>query len=470
MVNLNSPQTVRTRIAPSPTGYPHIGTLYQALFDYSFAKKNNGHFFIRIEDTDRERFVEDAEEKIYEALDWFSLSEDESPRKGGPYSPYRQSERLDIYQKYALELIEKGGAYYCFCTKDRLDQMRAFQQKEKKPMMYDKHCRSLSKEEIDEKLASHTPYVIRLRIPDGKDFVVCDQIRGEIHFDLSLIEDSVLLKSDGFATYHLAAMVDDHLMHTTHILRGEEWLSSLPKHVLIFDYLKWEKPLFFHTPVLRNPDKSKLSKRHGHTNISWYKEEGYLPEAILNFLALLGWSHPQGKEIFSLGEFIQLFDLKDLKPVAPIFDLKKMDWMNGVYIRSLTNEQLEERLYFFDPSIKELLTPFTDEKKHLLLSLSKERMKTLKEFKQLVVNDGPQRPYSDTEKHAAPVLLSYLQSFSDSEWGDKEIFLKKLKMFQEEKEISMKTIYFLLTGKDKGLPLLEFIEIYGKEAIFKNIK
>ncbi|MGH7245493.1 MAG: glutamate--tRNA ligase, partial [Candidatus Levyibacteriota bacterium] len=257
---------VRVRIAPSPTGYPHIGTVYQALFDWAFAKKNNGTFFVRIEDTDRARFVADAEEKIYAALDWFGLEESESPRKGGPFGPYRQSERLDIYKKYALELIEKNGAYYCFCTKERLDELHKKQEQEKMPTMYDGHCRNLSKEEVEKNLADGQSYVIRLKIPENTDIVVKDEIRGEIHFDSKLIEDAVLLKADGYPTYHLASsVVDDHLMQTTHIVRGEEWLPSLPKHIIAYNYFGWEKPLFFHTPILRNPDKSKLSKRQGHT-------------------------------------------------------------------------------------------------------------------------------------------------------------------------------------------------------------
>ena len=224
-------RTVRLRIAPSPTGYPHIGTIYQALFDYGFAHRYNGKFFVRIEDTDRARLVEDAEERIYAALDWFGLTENESPRKGGEYAPYRQSERLDIYQKYAKELIEKGGAYYCFCTKERLETLHQQQQTAKKPTMYDKHCRSLTPEEAQKRVDAGESYVIRMKMPEHTDIVVRDEIRGEIHFDSDLIEDTVLLKADGYPTYHLAsAVVDDHLMHTTHLVRGEEWLPSLPKH------------------------------------------------------------------------------------------------------------------------------------------------------------------------------------------------------------------------------------------------
>ncbi|MCL5676265.1 MAG: glutamate--tRNA ligase, partial [Patescibacteria group bacterium] len=273
-------KTVRTRIAPSPTGYPHIGTIYQALFDYAYAKKFGGRFIVRIEDTDRNRLVEDAENKIFSGLDWFGLIENESARKGGKFAPYRQSQRLNIYKKYAEELVQKGNAYYCFCSKERLEEIRQLMQKAGKPPMYDKHCRNLPKEEIEANLKKKNPFVIRLKVPENKTIVVKDEIRGEISFDSNTIDDQVILKADGFPTYHLAVVVDDHLMEISHVVRGEEWLSSAPKHFLLYDFFGWEKPLFFHTPIIRNPDKSKFSKRQGHTNIDWYKEQGYLPEAI----------------------------------------------------------------------------------------------------------------------------------------------------------------------------------------------
>src|SRR3989344_6463208 len=271
---------VRTRIAPSPTGFPHIGTIYQALFDFAYAKKNHGSFIVRIEDTDRERFVEGTEQKIYEALDFFGLSENESPRKEGEFAPYRQSERLEIYKTHAKELLKLGGAYLCFCSKERLLELHKKLESEKKPTIYDKHCRNLSQEEVEKKLDDEEPFVVRLKIPETQFVKVKDEIRGEINFETSLLEDAVLIKSDGYPTYHFASVVDDHLMEISHVVRGEEWLPSLPKHIVLYDYFKWEKPLFFHTATLRNPDKSKLSKRHGHANIDWYKEQGFLPEAI----------------------------------------------------------------------------------------------------------------------------------------------------------------------------------------------
>src|SRR3989344_957995 len=329
---------VKTRIAPSPTGFPHIGTIYQAMLDKAFAKRHKGTFLVRIEDTDRARFVQGAEEKLFEALDWLGLQEDEGVRKGGEYGPYRQSERLDIYKKYAQELVEKDHAYYCFCTKERLDEVRNEQQKQGKPPMYDKHCRNLSKEEVDERIKNGEPYVIRMKVPENKKITVKDLIRGDIKFDSNTIDDQVILRSDGFATYHLGVVVDDYLMKVTHAVRGPEWIPSFPKHKLLYDFFGWEMPIFVHTPLIINMDGSKLSKRQGHANVDWYKEQGFLPEALLNFIALLGWSHPNSRhrhfdgesnenkevspdvEIFSFEEFSKLFDLKDLSSVNPKFD------------------------------------------------------------------------------------------------------------------------------------------------------
>jgi glutamyl-tRNA synthetase len=241
---------VRTRIAPSPTGFPHIGTIYQVLFDYAYAKKHGGQFVVRLEDTDRARFVEGAEEVVFSALDWFGLSEDESPRKGGKYGPYRQSERLEIYMKHAEELVEKGHAYYCFCTKERLDQLREEQQKNKELPMYDKHCRNLSPEEAKEKLANSAEHVIRMKIPENKKVIFHDLIIGDIEFDSNTLDDQVILKSDGFPTYHLGVVVDDHLMEITHIFRGKEWIPSTPKHVLLYEFFGWEMPVHAHLPLI----------------------------------------------------------------------------------------------------------------------------------------------------------------------------------------------------------------------------
>lgn len=337
-------KTVRTRIAPSPTGYPHIGTIYQGLFDKAYALKNDGKFIMRIEDTDQTRLVEDAEEALYKAFGWFGLTPDESPKQAGPYGPYRQSERLDIYEKYVKELIQNGHAYYCFCSKERLQEIRDAQQKAGKNTMYDKHCRNLSKDEVQAKIDAGEEHVVRMKIPENEKIIVSDLIRGDIEFDSNLVDDQVILKADGFPTYHLAMVVDDHLMEITHVVRGAEWITSFPKHKLLFDYFGWDMPVFVHTPLISNMDGSKLSKRNGHSSVDWYKRQGFLPEAVINFISLLGWSHPEEKEVFSFEEFVEAFDLKDLSAVSPKFDIQKLEWMNGQYIQSLSNEELLERL------------------------------------------------------------------------------------------------------------------------------
>lgn len=459
---------VRTRIAPSPTGFPHIGTVYQALFNFAYARRNKGHFVIRIEDTDRERFVESAEDKIFEAIDWFDLGEDESPRKPGDLGPYRQSERLGLYAKFALELIEKGGAYYCFCTKERLEALRASQAAAKLPIIYDGRCQNLPLDESKKRLTEL--HVIRLKIPENKNYKVRDEIRGDVEFDLSLIEDSVLIKSDGFPTYHFAVVVDDHLMEITHVIRGEEWISSFPKHSILYDYFGWQKPLFYHTPNLRNPDKSKLSKRHGHSNVDWYKEEGFLPEAILNFLALMGWSHPEQHEEFDLPEFISLFDPKDLKPVGPIFDLTKLEWLNGVYIRKMPIEDLKKRLEKFYRDDREFSAIFDSKHVDLLIGLAQSRMKKLSEFRALVNAPQKQREFTLEEKGEAAKLLERLEKISHTEWRE-DVILNHLKNFRDQEEVSMKMIYFLITGKEQGLPLIEtMVKIEGRDQILNNLK
>lgn len=452
---------IRTRIAPSPTGYPHIGTIYQALFNYGFAKKYEGQFLIRIEDTDRSRFVEDAEEKIFSSIDWFGLVEDESPRKPGPFSPYRQSERLDIYKKYIDELLEKKKAYFCFCTKERLDEMRKKQQEEGKQPMYDKHCALFGQEEVLENLKNNMPHVVRMVIPSEGKIKFRDEIRGDIEFDSSTIDDQVILKSDGFPTYHLAVVVDDHLMEITHVLRGEEWLSSTPKHWLLYEYFGWQKPLFFHTPVLRNPDKSKLSKRQGHTNVEWYKDEGFLPEAILNYLALMGWSHPEEKEKFDLKEFIQHVELKDLKPVGPIFDIVKLTWLNGAYIMDLSGQDLEKRSLEFDPAIGELVSDYDTRVK--FAEIAKTRMKTLKDFKILIEPFYKKKEIALTQEQEGlrDELKKVLSEIG--EWTEVGIKEKILDTFIFSKRYKFPDLYQVLIGDKQGLPIAETLAILGKE-------
>ena len=324
---------IRTRIAPSPTGDPHIGTLYIAIFNYIFAKQNNGEFILRIEDTDRERLQEGSIDKIIESLKWSGLTPDEDPIKGGQYGPYIQSQRLDIYRKYINILIDNKKAYYCFCTKDRLEKLRNDAQLKHIQPKYDKFCLSLREEVIEQNLKDNKEYVVRLNIPDNTNIEFKDLIRGNITINTSTLDDQILLKSDRYPTYHLSSVVDDHLMKITHVIRGEEWISSTPKHILLYKAFNWEIPTFGHLSLLRNRDKSKLSKRKNNTSIEWFKNEGYLPEALINFLILLGWSHPEGKEIITINEFKKLFSWDRVTKGGPIFDIDKLNWMNGLYIR-----------------------------------------------------------------------------------------------------------------------------------------
>lgn len=469
---------VRTRIAPSPTGFAHIGTIYQVLFDYAYAKKFDGQFIVRIEDTDRTRFVEGAEEVIYDSLEWFKLEPDESPIKGGPYAPYRSSDRLDIYKKYALELIEKKHAYYCFCTKERLEKMREEQQKLNKAPKYDKQCLSLSKEVVDENLGSGVSFVIRLNVPENEKIIFNDAIAGDIAFDSNTIDDQVLIKSDGYPTYHMAVVVDDYLMKISHIFRGTEWIPSTPKHILLYRFLGWgdQIPVFAHLPLILNSDSpGKLSKRQSAASVSFYKEEGYLPEAILNYLSNIVWNHPEGKEIYSLDEFTKLFEIKDLQPKGAKFDLKKLDWMNGEYIRLMSDEELVKRLEEFNPKFKgnELLIK--------LVPLSKERIKTLKEF--FEINDFMfNKPAYNKEilsklkvgdiNKSLEATLEKLESM-EKHWSS-EKFEQTFRELANELDIPVRDMFQLIrvtiSGKLITPPLFESIEILGEDETIKRVK
>lgn len=343
---------VRTRFAPSPTGYMHIGNLRTALYAYLVAKSQGGDFILRIEDTDQERYVEGAVDLIYRTLAETGLKHDEGPDIGGNYGPYIQSERLPLYKEYAQKLVEAGGAYYCFCDKERLDSLRAQQEAAKLMPKYDGHCARLSREEIEEKLASGVPYVIRQKIPRRGNTSFVDEIYGKITVDNASLDDNILLKSDGYPTYNFANVIDDHLMNITHIIRGSEYLSSTPKYNLLYEAFGWEIPTYIHvSPVMRDAHK-KLSKREGDASYEDFINKGYLKEAVLNYIALLGWSPGGEQEIFSLEEMIQAFDLKGISKSPAIFDPKKLDWLNGEYIRKLSPEAFYEKAL---PYLKEAI-------------------------------------------------------------------------------------------------------------------
>ncbi len=330
--------TVRTRIAPSPTGDPHVGTAYIALFNWCFARQQGGQFILRIEDTDQVRSNPASEAKIFEALRWLGLEWDEGPDVGGPHGPYRQSERSAIYREYAEQLVTAGHAFYCFRTPEEIEIIREQRRQEGLPPGFKIKNPQLSDEEIQRRLANGESYVIRLNVPDAGVCTVFDQLRGPIEIDWSQVDMQILLKSDGLPTYHLANVVDDHLMEITHVIRGEEWINSTPKHLLLYQYFDWQAPSFYHLPLLRNPDKSKLSKRKNPTSILYYQRMGYLSEALLNYLGRMGWSMPDEREQFSLAEMLAEFDISRVSTGGPIFDVEKLDWLNGEWLRGLSED------------------------------------------------------------------------------------------------------------------------------------
>jgi len=372
-------QTPRVRIAPSPTGDPHVGTAYTALFNYALAKKNGGEFLLRIEDTDRTRFDAGSQQAILDSLAWLGLEWDEGPDKGGDYGPYMQSERTDIYRRYVEHLVVDKKAYPCFCTAEELDKVRAKCREEKRQPKYNRKCLSLSEEEILQKKSKGEKYVIRMLVPQEGDLSFEDGIRGKVDIPLTQLDDQVLLKSDGFPTYHLANVVDDHAMKITHVIRAEEWISSTPKHVLLYQAFGWETPKWIHLPLLRNKDKSKISKRKNPVSLLYYKDRGFLPEAMINFLALMGWSYGDDQEVFSLDQMIAKFELSDLKAGGPVFDMDKLLWMNQQYIQKLSWESFWENFsktrhsYFFagDLDLSEVtLLPKKMEKEDFVLKFA----------------------------------------------------------------------------------------------------
>ncbi|MDC0172824.1 glutamate--tRNA ligase [Gammaproteobacteria bacterium] len=364
--------TVRTRIAPSPTGDPHVGTAYVALFNMAFAHSQGGEFLLRIEDTDQARSTPESEKAILDALHWLGLEWNEGPDNGGPKGPYRQSERSEIYQKYAQQLLDSGHAFRCFCSPEVLDEMRSAQIANKEPVGYDGRHMHLSDNEVASRMAKGESYVIRMKVPREGTCNFNDMLRGEISIDWAQIDYQVLLKADGMPTYHLANVVDDHLMEISHVIRGEEWINSAPKHILLYQYFGWEMPVFCHLPLLRNVDKSKLSKRKNPTSILFYQRMGYLPEALLNYLGRMGWSMPDEREKFTLAEMLEVFDIERVSLGGPVFDVEKLSWLNGMWIReALTDEQLADRLQDWALNRDALMA---------FLPFAKQRMETLSDI------------------------------------------------------------------------------------------
>jgi glutamyl-tRNA synthetase len=471
--------SIRTRIAPSPTGDPHVGTAYVALFNYALARKNRGQFILRIEDTDRQRSSLASEQMIYDALRWLGLSWAEGPDVGGPHAPYRQSERTALYRRYARELVERGAAYPCFCTPERLQALREEQKANKQTVIgYDGLCRRLDRAESARRAESGEPYVIRLAMPQVEELFVRDYLRGEIRFERPQLDDTILLKSDGFPTYHLANVVDDHLMEITHVLRAEEWLSSLPKHVVLYQAFGWDAPVFCHLPLLRNKDHSKISKRKNPVSLNYFRREGFLPEATLNYLALMGWSMPDGRDVFDLDEFVENMTLDRISLGGPIFDIEKLCWLNGKHLRALGSEQVLARLRQHVLSDDYLLR---------VLPLCLERIETLGEFidygsfffvNALAYDDAAKKsmmPKGRTPAEIAKLLDKFVQLYIDPvlDWNA-ETVEAAFSALPETSGLTRKeafmTLRVVLTGHSASPPLIESAVVLGKEVCRERLQ
>jgi len=470
-------QEVRTRIAPSPTGDPHVGTAYVSLFDRAFAHRHGGKFVLRIEDTDQERYNESSVGEIIESLNWLGLTPDEGPGIGGDYGPYVQTQRSVLYQEHARKLIEMGHAYRCYCTKERLDEMRREQIARKEPPRYDGRCRRLSEEEIEANLAAGIPFTVRLKMPDEGTTTFEDIVRGNISFDNAVLDDPILLKSDGLPVYHLAVVIDDHHMKISHVIRGEDWISSTPIHVLLFRAFGWPEPKFAHVPLLRNSDHSKVSKRKNNTSLKWYREQGYLPEAMINFLALMGWSMPDGSEVFAYEDVEREFTLERLTTGGPVFDLVKLTNLNGKHIRMLTDEELFSRLQPYLPE------GIDQERVQKVVPVIKDRLMRLGEFMDLTafffgpVPDYdasilvPKKGTSDQAWEALTRTKSFLESLPEP-WTHDEW---EAGMRQLAADLGLKAgdVFMILrvavTGSTVSPPLYESMEVLGKVEVVNRV-
>jgi glutamyl-tRNA synthetase len=467
---------VRVRFAPSPTGHPHLGNIRTALFNWLFARRNKGVFILRIEDTDQARKVEGATENIMRGLKWLGLDWDEGP--------YFQSQRLDMYQKYAQQLVDEGKAYYCFCQPERLDKMRQEQMASKLPPGYDRHCRELGPAQVETEKGKGTVPVVRFKSPLEGKTAVNDLIRGEVVFDNATLDDFVLLKSDGYPTYHLANIVDDHYMEISHVLRAEEWLSSTPRHVLLYSALGWQPPHFAHLPMILGPDKSKLSKRHGATAINEYQEQGYLPEAMINFLALLGWSLDDKTEIMTVEEIINNFSIERVSKTAAVFNIVKLEWMNGMYIRALGPREFSDRsLPFVERALPHAVkSPVDAGYLDMIAPLVQERAKTLSEvpslvdffFSDVLEYESSLLSGKLEEGQANVVLNKTLQALADiGGWraGDLEAVIRPLADGLGQKAgpfFSVLRVAF--TGRTASPPLFETMEVLGRERCMARLK
>ena len=461
---------VRVRVAPSPTGDPHVGTAYQALFNYAFAKQRGGRFILRIEDTDRARSTPESEQAILDSLRWLGLTWDEGPDVGGPHAPYRQSERTEIYREHVRRLLAGGHAYRCFCTRERLDEMRAENRDRKAFPGYDRRCREIPAGESSRRAASGEVHVVRMKVPVSGECIMRDHLRGEIHKEWELVDDQVILKSDGFPTYHLANVVDDHLMGITHVIRGEEWINSVPKHLLLYEYFGWQPPVFCHLPLLRNndPAKSKLSKRKNPTSINYYRRAGFLPEAMLNFMGLMGWQRAEGEEKFTLEDFVRNFRIENVSLGGPVFDIQKLRWLNGRYIRENYDARgvriLLER-WALSPEMLERIIP-----------LAQPRLETLSDWGYLTafyfadaipLQPDELRLKGKTREELLAIVqiaiwrLEQVRNFTGS--ALEEVFRDLSEKFGLKLRDLTRPFYVAIAGAEASTPLFQSMEILGSD-------
>lgn len=467
---------VRTRVAPSPTGDPHVGTAYVALVNYCFARQNGGEFVLRIEDTDQARSTAESERVILSALRWCGLSWDEGPDVGGPFGPYRQSERSAIYQKYAAELLAAGHAFKCFCTPQRLEEMRVAQRAAGKPSRYDGLCLTYSPEEVARREAAGEPFVVRMRVPDEGVCIVEDMRRGPIEFEYSSIDMQVLMKSDGLPTYHLANVVDDHLMEISHVFRGEEWVSSAPKHLLLYKYFGWQPPKLMHLPLLRNPDKSKLSKRKNPTGILFFEAMGYLPETLVNFLALLANAVHEGEdELMDLETIVRRFNVEHVPTGGPVFDLAKLDWLNGRYLRErLDPASFVARVAAWSASPERLTR---------MAQLAAPRIERLSDLGPLLaflfsgrLALSPQS-FAGSKLDAEAMRRAFTQALEEFDalpvWNafGIEAAIKRIAETQERKvrEVA-RPFYVAITGSPTSIPLFDSMELLGRDLVRERLR
>ncbi|MBB5055503.1 glutamyl-tRNA synthetase [Granulicella aggregans] len=482
---------IRVRIAPSPTGDPHVGTAYIGLINFIYARQRGGQFILRIEDTDRARFVATSEQMIFDALKWVGLTWDEGPDVGGPYGPYRQSERTQIYRDHAEILLANGTAYRCFCTPDELETSRKQQMAAKLPPRYAGTCRNLSPETVNTNLAESKEYVARMKVPLEGSTTFHDELRGDITFEHTNVDDQVLMKSDGFPTYHLANVVDDHLMLITDVIRAEEWISSTPKHVLLYQAFGWPAPRFWHMPLLRNLDKSKISKRKNPVSLVFYRQAGFLPEAVINFLGLMGGGMsdsvnpetaavaavPSGKaseaDIFSLEDMLARFRVDKIRLGGPVFDLTKLKWLNGEYLRRITPEDFYSRLR---------ATILSDDYLKQIAVLIQARIETLGQFGDLthfffaedvLPTEAVFLPKKRTLEETLAFAAEQLTALEATAWSV-EALEPALKALGESHTWSVKENFMLLraiiTGSTMSPPLLESLIVFGKPRTLDRMR